>query len=164
MSFGPPRATARTVPKDLAERSKEDNDFAAKMQEITDLLHTNLLSAQASQEQFANAHRSPAPAYRIGDMALLSTRNIDSARPIPKLDHKFIGPFQIERVLNPHSYQLKLPHESDLIHNSFNTNLLRPSPNDPLPGQHNPPPPPITLDAKEKARVPNIWAFINGTI
>jgi hypothetical protein len=50
MSFGPPRATARTVPKDLAERSKEDNDFAAKMQEITDLLCTNLLLAQASQE------------------------------------------------------------------------------------------------------------------
>jgi hypothetical protein len=93
MSFGPPRATARTVSKDLAERSKEDNDFAAKMQEITDLPRTNLLLAQASQEQFTNAHRSPAPAYRVGGMVLLSTRNIDSARPIPKLDHKFIGPF-----------------------------------------------------------------------
>jgi hypothetical protein len=100
------------------------NDFASKMQEITELLRTNLLSAQASQEQFANANRSPAPGYRTGDIVLLSTRNIDSARPIPKLDHKFIGPFRIEHVLNPHTYQLEMPYELDLIHNSFHTNLL----------------------------------------
>jgi RNase H-like domain found in reverse transcriptase/Reverse transcriptase (RNA-dependent DNA polymerase)/Integrase zinc binding domain/Chromo (CHRromatin Organisation MOdifier) domain/Integrase core domain len=155
MSFGPPRAIPRAASKDLAGRCHEGNNFAAKMQEITELLRTNLLSAQASQEQFANANRSPAPAYRVGDMVLLSTRNIDSARPIPKLDHKFIGPFRIERVLNAHSYQLKLPHELDSIHNSFHTNLLRPSPNDPLPGQYNPPPPPITLDAKGE----KLWAI-----
>ncbi|KAM4060118.1 chromatin organization modifier domain-containing protein [Hirsutella rhossiliensis] len=97
MSFGPPRAIPLAASKDLAERCNEGNEFVAKMQEITDLLRTNLLSAQASQEQFANANRSPAPAYRVGDMVLLSTRNIDSTRPIPKLDHKFIGPFRIER-------------------------------------------------------------------
>ncbi|KAM4066396.1 integrase core domain-containing protein [Hirsutella rhossiliensis] len=89
-----PRAIPLAASKDLAERCNEGNEFVAKMQEITDLLRTNLLSAQASQEQFANANRSPAPAYRVGDMVLLSTRNIDSARPIPKLDHKFIGPFE----------------------------------------------------------------------
>lgn len=155
ISFGPPRAIPRAASKDIKEHNKDGNEFALKMQEITDLLRTNLLSAHASQEQFANANRSPAPAYRVGDMVLLSTRNINSARPIPKLDHKFIGPFRIERVLNPHSYRLKLPHELDLIHNSFHTNLLRPSPNDPLPGQFNPPPPPITLDAKGE----KLWAI-----
>lgn len=155
MSFGPPRPIPHPVSKDVAVRKNEGNDFVAKMKGITEVLRTNLLSAQASQEQFANAKRSPAPAYRVGDMVLLSTRNIHSARPIPKLDHKFIGPFRIKRMLNPHAYQLELPHELDLIHNSFHVNLLRPSPNDPLPGQCNPPPPPITLDAKGK----KLWAI-----
>ncbi|EXU94648.1 chromatin organization modifier (chromo) domain protein [Metarhizium robertsii] len=155
MSFGPPRVVPKPTPKDIAERCKEGNNFVTKMQEITDILRTNLLSAQASQEKFANANRSPAPAYRVGDMVLLSTRNINSARPIPKLDHKFIGPFQIERVLGSHTYQLKLPHKLSSIHNSFHTNLLRPSPNDPLPGQHNPPPPPIALDEKRE----RLWAI-----
>ncbi|OAQ57620.2 retrovirus polyprotein [Pochonia chlamydosporia 170] len=155
MSFGPPRVVPKQAPKDVADRCKEGNNFVTKMQEITDLLRTNLLSAQASQEKFANANRSPAPAYRVGDMVLLSTRNINSARPNPKLDHKFIGPFRIERVLSSHTYQLKLPHELASIHNSFHTNLLRPSPNDPLPGQHNPPPPPIALDERGE----RLWAI-----
>ncbi|XP_044715052.1 uncharacterized protein HRG_11320 [Hirsutella rhossiliensis] len=86
MSFGPPRAIPLAASKDLAERCNEGTNLSPR--------------SQASQEQFANANRSPAPAYRVGDMVLLSTRNIDSTRPIPKLDHKFIGPFRIERVLN----------------------------------------------------------------
>ncbi|KAJ6436324.1 mRNA 3 end-processing YTH1 [Purpureocillium lavendulum] len=155
MSFGPPRPLPRATSKDLAGRSNQGNGFAAKMQEITDLLRTNLTPAQASQEQFANANRSPAPAYRVGDKVLLSTRNIHSARPIPKLDHKFIGPFRVKRVLNAHSYQLNLPHELDSLHNSFHPNLLRPAPNDPLPGQYNPPPPPIALDANGE----KLWAI-----
>lgn len=155
MSFGPSRAIPREAPKDRTERGNEGNEFAAKMQEITDLLRTNLLSAQASQERFANTNRSPAPAYRVGDMVLLSTRNIKSARPIPKLDHKFIGPFRIERVLSPHAYQLELPHELNSIHNAFHTNPLRPAPNDPLPGQYNPPPPPISMDESGE----KLWAM-----
>ncbi|KAM4064338.1 chromatin organization modifier domain-containing protein [Hirsutella rhossiliensis] len=106
------------------------------MQEITDLLRTNLLSAQASQEQFANANRSPAPAYRVGDMITSSLALSNRARA------------------QPHSYQLKLPHELDSIHNSFHTNLLRPSPNDrSRPIQHTAPP--ITLDAKGE----KLWAI-----
>ena len=104
ISFGPPRAITRVASKDLVERNTEGNDFAAKIQEITDLLRTNLLLAQALQEYFANLNRLPALAYRVRDIVLLSTRNIDLARPILKLDHKFISPFRIERVLNSYSY------------------------------------------------------------
>jgi hypothetical protein len=148
MSFGPPRPTTATMSNTLKASNKEGTDFASKMQEITDLLRTNMLSAQAAQERFANANRSPAPAYRVGDMVLLSTRNINSARPTKKFDQKYLGPFRVEEVVNPVSYRLKLPHELQLIHDTFHTNLLRPAPRDPLPGQFNPPPPPITIDTQ----------------
>jgi hypothetical protein len=81
-------------------------------------------------------------------MVLLSTRNINSARPTKKFDQKYLGPFRVEEVVNPVSYRLKLPHELQLIHDTFHTNLLRPAPRDPLPGQFNPPPPPITIDTQ----------------
>ena len=38
MSFGPPRPIPHTVSKDLGERNNKGNDFAAKMQEITELV------------------------------------------------------------------------------------------------------------------------------
>ena len=48
-----------------------------------------------------------------------------------------------------------MPYELDLIHNSFYTNLLRLLLNDLLPGQFNPPPPPITVDTKGE----KLWAI-----
>ena len=81
-------------------------------------------------------------------MVLLSTRNINSARPTKKFDQKYLGPFRVEEVVNPVSYRLRLPHELQSIHDTFHTNLLRPAPRDPLPRQFNPPLPPITIDTQ----------------
>src|ERR1700712_2189968 len=125
----------------------EGNDFANKMRELELLLRTNLASARADQEHFANQHRQPAPAYRVGDEVFLDRRNIASTRPIKKLDHKFYGPYRVAQVLGSHSYKLKLPFEQELLHPVFHTNLLKPAWNDPLPGQTNPPPPPVSIDA-----------------
>lgn len=63
-----------------------------------------------------------------------------------KLDHKYFGPYVITKVLGSHAYKLKLPFEHDLIHDTFHTSLLRPAPTDPLEGQTNLPPPPISID------------------
>jgi hypothetical protein len=146
MSFDPPRPAPTTASKALQARNQEGNDFVKRMREITDLLQTNMLSAQASQEQFANRNQSPAPAYKVGDIVLLSTRNIALIGPINKFNPKFLGPYHVTAIPNSYSYQLDLPNELSLIHNVFHVNLLRPAPNDPLPSQKNPPPPPITID------------------
>jgi hypothetical protein len=61
------------------------------------------------------------------------------------LDHKYIGPFPITKIVNPHAYEPELP-DGLPIHPVFHTNLLRPAANDPLPGQSNDPQPPVRLD------------------
>lgn len=155
MSFGPPRPASTTASKALKLRNKDGNDFVSKMQKITDLLRTNMKSAQASQEYFANRNRSPAPAYRVGDMVLLSTRNIKLNSPANKFNPKYLGPYRITAVPNSHNCRLDLPHELSSLHNIFHVNLLRPAPNDPLPGQRNLPPPPITVDSDGEA----LWAI-----
>jgi hypothetical protein len=68
-------------------------------------------------------------------MVLLGTPNVNPSRPTKKFDQKYLGPFRVEEVVNPVSYRLKQPHELQLIHDTFHTNLLRPTPQDPLPGQ-----------------------------
>jgi hypothetical protein len=105
-----------------------------------------MLSAQADQEKFTNLHRSPAPAYRLGDWVLLSTRNLKLKRPIKKFSQQYLGPFRVEEVQGPHTYRLDLRGELGTIHSSFHTDLLRPALNDPLPGQFNPPPPRVMID------------------
>jgi hypothetical protein len=132
MSFTSPRLIQTTAPKGLTLRNKEGNDFVKKMERINGLLRTNMKTAQASQELFENRKRSPALAYRVGDMVLLSTRNIKLDRPVNKLNPKFLGSYRITATPNPHSYQLDLPHELSSLHNVFHVKLLRPAPNDPL--------------------------------
>lgn len=146
MSFGPPRALPRNALEHRQLRHKDASDFVHKMEDILKLLHTNLITARDSQENFANTSRRAAPAYRVGDMVLLSTKNIDSLKPIPKFDAKFIGPFPIERIINSYAYKLRLPYELQSIHPVFHTNHLKPSAGIPLPGQRNEPTPPLFVD------------------
>ena len=144
ITFGPPRPQNRASLKQ--DQTSKGNDFVSKIESILQTLQTNLAVAQAQQEASSNANRSPAPAYHLSDLVFLSIRNIPSARPVQKLDHKFIRPFKVIEAVNSHSYRLDLPPEFRLIHNVFHTSLLQPSPNDPLPSQTNPPPPPIVFD------------------
>lgn len=109
------------------------------------MLCTNLVTAQDRMKSSANVNRVPAPAYRVGDMVLLSTKNITSTKRIPKFDSKYIGPYRISQIVNLHSYKLDLPCELKSIYLVFYTNLLRPAASTPLPGQHNLPPPPVLI-------------------
>ncbi|KAI1007414.1 hypothetical protein K3495_g811 [Podosphaera aphanis] len=147
MSFGPPRMTHRISPKHLREQTTAGNNFASKMAEVLDVLCMNLTHAREKQEKASSTNRSVAPAYRVGDEVFFDSRNIATSRPIRKLDCKFIGPFKITKLNNSHAYQLGLPFEYGKLHNVFHTSLLKPAPINPLPGQLNPSPLPVALDA-----------------
>ena len=95
----------------------------------------------------ANRNREPAPAYRVGDMVYLDIHNISRLRPINKFAEKYLGPFAIENVIGLHAYSLNLPPDLDLAcGRTFHTNLLRPASGATIPGQVNPPPPPIAIN------------------
>ncbi|EKD17831.1 retrotransposon nucleocapsid protein [Drepanopeziza brunnea f. sp. 'multigermtubi' MB_m1] len=147
VSFGPPRPLEPTFTPAIQAGNKAGTAFVNKMEQILALFKTNLISAQATQEFAANKTRSSALAYRVRDEVFLDSRNIKTDRPIKKFDHKFFGRYKIKEVLGSYTYRLDLPFEHDKLNDSFHTNLLRPAPTDPLPGQQNPPPPPIAIDA-----------------
>ena len=42
---------------------------------------------------------------------MLSTAHLMLKRPSRKLDHKFIGPFQIQQLISPTAVRLTLPHK-----------------------------------------------------
>jgi hypothetical protein len=65
--------------------------------------------------------------YKAGDKIWLDACNIISARLIKKLDAKYYGLFEIDKVLDSYSYKLKLLYKLEKIHNIFYPSLLCPA-------------------------------------
>lgn len=137
MSFSPPRVPPPLVSNAVKYANEQGNQFFNQMEEILNLLRENIINSNAKYEEQANKNRMPAPAYRVGDLVFMSTRNINSPGPIKKLDNKYIGPFKIKSVLGSHTYSLDLPYELMSIDNSFHNSLLQPVPKTFFPGQNS---------------------------
>ena len=59
-----------------------------------------------------------------------------------KLDHKWLGPYPINKVLSHNAYSLELPSSFGHTHAVFSVILLHPYEEDPVLEHHTPPPPP----------------------
>ena len=62
--------------------------------------------------------------YRVGDLVLLSTRNLKMKGTPHKLQKRFVGPFRVIETIGEQAYRLALPDEWK-IHPVFHVSLLR---------------------------------------
>ena len=134
---------------DATQRSKREvktaDVFINKLEELRQFLKEELKWSQSIMAEYANRRRLPAPELKEGDMVMLDSRNIKTARPNKSLDHKNLGPFKIVRVINNMAYELELPDGMNIFP-VFHPWLLHLDNSDPLPGQTEPPPPPVSTD------------------
>ncbi|KAK3533208.1 hypothetical protein QTP70_013610 [Hemibagrus guttatus] len=101
-------------------------EWYQRSQEVWERAHVRLQRAVRRQRLQADRHRRPHPAYQVGQMVWLSTRNLRLKLPCRKLSPKFIGPFEIVRQVNPVAYRLRLP-ASYRICPTFHASLLKPA-------------------------------------
>src|SRR5215831_11099539 len=101
-------------------------DLDEPLREILTEVHANLSLSRANMADSANHHRHASPAYAIGDLVYLSTKNLRTRRPAKKLDDKWMGPFEIDRVINARAYHLDLP-PSLRVHPVFHANMPPPA-------------------------------------
>jgi len=80
---------------------------------------------QERMRRYTDPHRKEPPVYQVGDLVMLNGRNIQTRRPLRKLDHKNHGPFQVEKVISPLAVKLTLPRKWR-IHDAFHVSLLEP--------------------------------------
>jgi hypothetical protein len=90
------------------------------------LTQLKALAAEAIEryERNANAHRSDAPIYDVGQKVWLNTRNLKTNRPMKKGDDKWTGPYEITAVY-PRACALRLPEQMKVFP-VFHNSLLRP--------------------------------------
>ena len=62
--------------------------------------------------------------FQVGDLVLLSTRNLRMKGTPAKLQKRFVGPFQVLETIGQQAYKLALPEEWK-IHPIFHVSLLR---------------------------------------
>jgi hypothetical protein len=137
-------------------------DYIDRIMESIAIAKDNHITAKTVQTRNANKSRRPDPAYKVGDMVMLDSRNI--RRRIKKngrsakLYPRFIGPFKIIRAEpRTSNYKLELLPKVDFtsIHPNFHSSLLRPyTPNDPeqFPKREPPKPGPVIPDDPEGAQ------------
>ena len=93
----------------------------------------------------ANRRRTPAPAYQVGQMVWLSTRDLPLQVESRKLAPRFVGPFPIQRVISPTAVILQLPR-SMRVHPTFHVSKVKPVHKSLLSPAVPPPPPPRLID------------------
>ena len=82
-----------------------------------------MLAAQDRAKAYVDKNRKHVE-YAVGDLVLLSTKNLAVQQGSRKLMPKWIGPFPIDKMINPVAARLTLPPEYR-FHNVFHVSLLR---------------------------------------
>jgi len=114
--------TTSTTPVDVPEAALR----AKRLNEEREELSQRWIKALDSQAKYYNQNHIPIR-FKVGDRVMLQAKHIRQLRPNKKLSDRYLGPFEIEKVVGDHgqAYKLILP-ESYRIHPVFHVSLLEP--------------------------------------
>ncbi|KAH7372657.1 hypothetical protein KP509_17G015100 [Ceratopteris richardii] len=93
---------------------------------------TNLEEAKSSLQRskerlarYANKKLRPDEDFQVGDLVLVSARNITLPKNIThKFNHRYYGPYKVEKRINEVTYSLELPDNIQFL-NAFHVTVLK---------------------------------------
>jgi len=132
-------------------------EFAAKMKEIQEEAQVVLRKAQEEMKKQADQHRREVEEYKVGDMVLLSTKELKwqmIGRRTNKLMERFVGPYRVKGIISSNAIELELP-SSVRIHPVVNVSRIRRY-RDQVRGQKVTPPPPVEIQGEMEYEVEKI--------
>ena len=94
-------------------------DFRRDMKKINEEVKANLERTNLQMRRNYDRHKRPAIEYKPGNMVWLSASNIPSYRPSKKLDHRYLGPYEVMEKVGTSAYRLKTTGRSTR-HATFN--------------------------------------------
>jgi len=86
--------------------------FTKRMEEVQGEAKAALVKAQEEIRQYADRKRGEAVEYKVGDLVLLSTRDLKwqmVGRSSEKLIERFVGPYKIKAIISSNVVELELP-------------------------------------------------------
>lgn len=133
------------APKDSSSNFPAVETFVKNVAKVVSEAKERLEAARQRAKRYADPKRK-AVLYKVGDLVLLSTKNIQMKTPgVNKLLPKYLGPFPVTEVINAAAYRLQLP-DCMRCHNVFHASLLQKYRAN---GSIQPPPLPLDFDDGE---------------
>jgi len=131
--------------------------FIDKMKKIQEEAKAVLRKAQEEMKKFADRKRGKSEEYRVGDLVLLSTKNLKwqiKGRRSEKLTERFVGPYKIKGIISSNAVELELPKSIRIypVVNVSRVRLYKPQ----VEGQKKTPPKPVIIEGEEEFEVEKI--------
>jgi len=107
-------------------KCKAVGKFVEKIKKIQEKAKAVLGKAQEEMKKFADKKREKGEEYRVGDLVLLSTKDLKwqmKGRRLEKLTERFIGPYKVKGIISSNTIELELP-KSIKIHPVVNVSRV----------------------------------------
>jgi len=131
--------------------------FVEKMRKIQEEAKAALGKAQEEIKKFADKKRGKGEEYRVGDLVLLSMKDLKwqmKGRRLEKLTERFVGPYKIKGIISSNAIELDLP-KSIKIHPVVNVSRVRLYTSQ-VKGQKKVPLKPVIIEGEEEFEVEKI--------
>jgi len=131
--------------------------FVERMKKIQEEAKAVLEKVQEKMKKFANRRRGEGEEYRVGDLVLLSTKDLKwqmKGRRSEKLMERFVDPYKVKGIVFSNAIELELP-KSIKIHpvvNASRVQLYKPQ----VEGQKRTLPKPVIIKEEEEFEVEKI--------
>ena len=146
-----------TIERRRKRKYKVAGKFVERMKKIQKKAKAALGKAQEEMKKFTNRKQGKGEEYRIGDLVLLSTKDLKwqmKERRSEKLTEHFVGPYKVKGIVSSNTIELELS-KSIKIHSVVNISrvwLYKPQ----VEGQKKIPPEPLIIKGQEEFKVEEI--------
>jgi hypothetical protein len=112
--------------------------------------------AQVYYQGPADAKRTPAPDFTVGDQVFIKAKYFRSTRPSKKLSKKSLGPYSIIAQPGTHSFMLQLPDSMKSVHPVFHISQLESSVSNVIPNRIQSLPSLVKVDGEPEFEISEI--------
>ena len=139
------------------EKYEAVGKFIERIKKIQEKAKAVLGKVQEEMKKFANRRRGEGEEYRVGDLVLLSTKDLKwqmKGRRSEKLTEHFVDPYKVKGIVSSNAIELKLPKsiKIHLVVNASRVRLYKPQ----IEGQKRTPPKLVIIKEEKEFKVEKI--------
>ena len=109
--------------------------------------------AQQRDQKPADARRSPAPDFKVGDKVFVKAQFFQTTQPSKKLSEKYLGPYEIISQPGTLLFILRLPESIHSVHPVFHVSMLEPATSNTFSKRIQLAPTPVIIDGEPEYEI-----------